>query len=269
MKTSIQVLGSTSAGNSTLIWNEHESIMIDCGFSPRYTRQQLALQNLTFGSITGLLLTHVHTDHVNPSMFSKLSQHRVPVFCHEGIKRTLTTHRLFLSQARHVEKIRSISLHPFCIGSFTVQAFEVPHDSAGGCFGYSLSLPQGGKITLATDLGYPDAALLKFFVDSDVIIIESNHDPVMLEESFRPQWLKHRIREIGHLSNDQCAEFLNLVLRESGKKPRAIVLAHISQECNTNFHAVKCIEDMLKLNGYRDIEIVPTFQRQANKIIRI
>ena len=53
----------------------------------------------------------------------------------------------------------------------------------------------------------------------------------MLMSSARPPYLKSRIiSDSGHLSNEQSAEILADVI---GPRTREIVLAHISQECNT------------------------------------
>lgn len=269
MNTHIQVLGSTSAGNSTIIWNENDFIMVDCGFSQRYTVQNLDNQNLQIENLSGVLITHTHTDHIHESMLTRLLKLQIPLYCHEKTKKWVLNKYPSLEDSFEDDSIITFDQEPFSVGSFTVKGFEVPHDSPGGCFGYNIytSEQKPKKVSISTDLGFPGNSLYNYFTDSDVIILESNHDLDMLNDSQRPSWLKRRIRKIGHLSNEQCAEFLKQILENSTRYPKAIILAHISQECNTNEHAVNSIESMLNLNQYSDIEIIQTYKRQANTVL--
>ena len=117
------------------------------------------------------------------------------------------------------------------IDGFDVEAFAVPHDSSGGCFGYLVhheTLIGRSTVALATDLGYPPEGLARRFADAHAVVIESNHDLQMLESSRRPDWLKQRIREIGHLSNEQSGLFVSEILGHAGTPPQAIVLAHLA-----------------------------------------
>jgi phosphoribosyl 1,2-cyclic phosphodiesterase len=149
---------------------------------------------------------------------------------------------------------------------FLIRSFAVPHDSPGGCFGFSISAEDGGrekKITIATDLGYVGPELPAQFADSDVIVLESNHDVRMLEESSRPHWLKKRIREIGHLSNDQCAQLVVQILDCSGRLPHSFVLAHISKQCNTQELALGCTGEILERLGVGAMHLVASRRHRA------
>ncbi len=151
------------------------------------------------------------------------------------------------------------------IGSLGIEAFEVPHDSPGGCFGYSL-VDGDARMTLATDVGFPQERLVRHFAGSQTIVIESNHDPDMLERSGRPEWLKRRIRERGHLSNDQCADLLTAVVRSSSVLPATVVLAHISQECNTNMLAVRTASGALARESAAGVTVVETFKDRPSAV---
>ena len=108
-----------------------------------------------------------------------------------------------------------------------------------------------------------------YFADSDIIIIESNHDVAMLAGSARPKWLKDRIIKTGHLSNDQCSAFMQEVLAASENLPAAIVLAHISQECNTNRHARDAIRSMLAIADKSHIDVVETFKDRPSIVVSV
>lgn len=281
MDLNIRVLGSTSSGNCTLMWDSSSAmnrtvrgsaLMIDCGLSPRYVCHNLGMLDLDMSSISGVLITHTHGDHVKKSMLKRLVKEKVPIFCHKNVLKGLFEKHSIMEKAVSMGLLKTFNDKEFASGAFTVKGFEVPHDSNGGCFGFNIfKKVRSGikKVTIATDLGYPQADLIKHFVDSDVIIIESNHDRDMLENSGRPQWLKKRIKEIGHLSNDQCADFLSEIVSRSRKMPKAVILAHISQQCNTNALAGKRTMHALNESDCGETEIYMTHRRKANEIVKI
>jgi phosphoribosyl 1,2-cyclic phosphodiesterase len=153
-----------------------------------------------------------------------------------------------------------------------VRSFEVPHDSEGGCFGYSVSYDAGGrtkKVSVSTDMAHPTAPIVDHMANSDVIVIESNYDVQMLEASARPVWLKRRIRVDGHLSNDQCGESLLQIIERSEALPKDIALAHVSQECNTNQIARECTEAALESQGVRGINVTETHPNKPGHTITV
>ena len=272
MNINIQVLGSTSSGNCTLVWDSESSIMVDCGFSPRYIDRSLSALDMDVASLSGVLITHAHTDHIRGPMLKNLFKDRVPVFCHNRIGPVLTQKHQVFKEAEDQGLLRTFKNKGFKAGSFLVHGFEVPHDSPGGCFGFNIFkyLKSGlKKITVATDLGYPEDDLIENFVDSDVIIIESNHDCDMLRNSTRPGWVKDRIRDIGHLSNEQCARFLDKVIAGSVKKPQAVILAHISQQCNTNCLAQAQTRQALDKGNHDGVQVLLTHHMESNEIVTI
>ncbi|MDP4117150.1 MAG: MBL fold metallo-hydrolase, partial [Bacteroidota bacterium] len=264
----LQNLGSSSSGNCTLIKENNHAILVDCGFSQAYTLQELKKLNLNFSLLNGVLITHTHTDHINKWALKAFVDNRVPIFCHKRVADIIIKKHDFIKESGRTNIISTFEDNIFKIGPLSVQAFTVPHDSEGGCVGYNIyAVNNGGtkKITISTDLGYTEDGLSDKFKDSDAIVIESNHDDGMLESSNRPYFLIQRIKEIGHLSNNQCSKFMLDVLIKSEKKPSHIMLAHISQQCNTNGLAVKSMRKSLDDNKYNDIEIVETFKDKSSK----
>jgi phosphoribosyl 1,2-cyclic phosphodiesterase len=225
--------------------------------------------SLKLSTLKGVLITHVHGDHVNPYALSHILRHNIPVIVPRKVARVLERRFDFFKLARERNLVRDPVGSGIDVGSFDARSFPVPHDAPGGCHGYSITAGAGHekrRVTIATDLGYPQEGLEESFVNSDVVVIESNHDLEMLENSGRPQWLKRRIREIGHLSNDQCAGFVITILEQSSRVPHTVVLAHISQECNTNDRAVRCTRERLNRRGFRNVRILPTFQGSPNAV---
>ncbi len=233
MEIHIQVLGSSSSGNSTLIWNEQTRLLIDFGFGIRYLQAHLVGLGLSIDEIDAALITHTHYDHVKPTVLKRFAKNQTPVYCTPAMQSDL------LDKFPVAAKVnfRPMNGAQENINDFLVQSFEVPHDVSGGCVGYSIR-HGGKKIVLSTDLGFIPQGLDAHFLESDLIIIESNYDPHMLENSNRPWELIERIKTIGHLSNGQSANFVVQVVEQSDKKPKAVALAHLSQECNTPGKAV-------------------------------
>ena len=81
----------------------------------------------------------------------------------------------------------------------------------------------------------------------DALVLESNHDRTMLRCSGRPFALISRIAgDSGHLSNDQACE---AVARCASPSLRALILAHLSEECNQPDVARACMARALKARG--------------------
>ena len=74
--------------------------------------------------------------------------------------------------------------------------------------------------------------MVRHLCESDIAIVESNHDINMLMTGPYPPQLKKRIHSnVGHLSNLDCGQILKSILKVN---PDLIVyLGHLSQENNT------------------------------------
>lgn len=272
MPLHIRVLGSSSAGNCTVVWDGTHALLVDCGFSPRYTFHSLRALGLGPTNLSGLLITHTHGDHINENALGYLREWRVPICAPESVAADLVKRSATAKKAAGESLLQTFRDGALELGRFDIGCFEVPHDSPGGCYGYAIAHNEGHTrrtVSIATDIGFPRKELLRRFTDADAIVLESNHDPDMLENSGRPEWLKQRIRRIGHLSNQQCAGFLTEVFRQSSRPPAAVVLAHISQTCNTNALALKCTRTALQKHGYSDALVVESFRMTANQVVTV
>lgn len=260
---SVCVLGSSSSGNCTLVRNGRSMVLIDCGFGPRFMISQLRRLGVELSQLSGVLLTHTHGDHVRENAVRTLTAAGIPFFVPPSIANPLQREYRSLREASERGLLREISGSELSLKTLSVTMFPVPHDSPGGCFGYSLCCQEDGiaqKITVATDIGFVSEGAITGFANSDIMVIESNHDYEMLERSGRPLWLKRRIRERGHLSNDESAELTLRILDASHVAPKTIVLAHISQVCNTNELALLCTGERLERSGLASIQLVETWK---------
>jgi len=225
-----------------------------------------------FTDLSGALITHTHTDHINRYSLKALIDNKVPIYCHEDLIEVIFRKFQTVLKPSDKNKFRPFNGKDFSIGSFEIHAFKVPHDAEGGCYGYNVFRESESgvkKVSISTDMGYPEPPLINEFINSHVIVLESNHDTEMLESSNRPYFLKKRIKEIGHLSNEQCAQFLVDILNSSDFLPDTVMLAHISQQCNTNELAEGCTRKALELNNFHKVQVVQTYKDKPSKPIKI
>jgi phosphoribosyl 1,2-cyclic phosphodiesterase len=231
---SLTIFGSSSSGNCSLIRFSEGALLIDCGFPLSHIAEHLASEHLRWSDLTALLLTHTHGDHIQPAVVRRLWELKIPVAAPPNVLQSMVKMNL------HHHRVPANLLRPTGrygdrIGPFDIRAFPVPHDSRGGCSAYRIRIGAGKsrrQFAFATDLASVPDGLAEAFADSDVIAVESNHDLAMLESSERPESLKRRIRERGHLSNRACGQFVREILGTSRCPPRAVALIHLSRECN-------------------------------------
>jgi phosphoribosyl 1,2-cyclic phosphodiesterase len=266
------VLGSSSAGNATLVWTSDSAILIDCGFTPGYITVQLRKLGLSIANLDAVFITHVHGDHVNQSTILKLFREHVPIYCPPEIEPHLKQKYHSAATASRHELLKPIVKSEVTFDHIQVRSFRVPHDSDGGCFGYNVCHDDDGafkKVSVSTDLANATKSAIEHMANSDVIVIESNYDVKMLEESGRPIWLKRRIQEDGHLSNDQCAASLLQIFDQSQTLPKSVALAHVSQECNTNELARGCTDAALERQGIAGINLYETHPDRPGHTIAV
>src|SRR5436309_5791964 len=81
----LTILGSGSSGNCAYLETGETRILIDAGFSLRQIRQRLATIGRAPEGLSGVLITHEHTDHINglTALCSKLS---IPIYCNRPTK---------------------------------------------------------------------------------------------------------------------------------------------------------------------------------------
>ncbi len=261
------VLGSSSSGNSTAIWNDTTSILIDCGLGPVYIKEQLLELGLRMEDLDGVFLTHIHSDHVNEATVRNLHKHCIPMFCPSQIEPHLLKKYRSIADVKKEKFLNVINNSDIELDTLSIRAFEVPHDSDGGCFGYNVFGELAGKtkkISVSTDMAEVTASALEHIANSEVIVIESNYDEEMLERSGRPKWLKDRIRVGGHLSNNQCAESMLQILNRSQILPQMIALAHVSRQCNTNTLAYDCTFSAMEKHGMGETTVCETHPQKPS-----
>lgn len=134
---------------------------------------------------------------------------------------------------------------PFQIGDIAITPFTVPHDAVDPV-GFVLEA-EGKRVAIATDLGYMPPNVRAHLQQTDLLILEANHDLEMLRDGPYPWAVKQRVlSRVGHLSNDAAEEFL---AGEYDGHAQWIVLAHLSQKNNMPELARLAAERALRARG--------------------
>ena len=231
------VLASGSGGNVTYFESGSTKLLIDCGITYRQITQRLKTYDLSLDDLTGILITHEHTDHIKGIDVTR-KRHDTTVYLtedtFEGIHRNVRNN--YVPNSTHF----ITPYEPFQINDITVTAISISHD-ASDAVGYLIEA-EGKKLVYVTDIGYLPKRDHELFKNADIYIFESNYDVTMLFTSARPFYLKQRIDSVkGHMSNaDSAYNMAQLV----GPQTKKIILAHRSRECNT---------DELALETYKEV----------------
>ena len=104
------------------------------------------------------------------------------------------------------------------------------------------------KFSIATDMGNFDDYVVNKLKNSDIMVIEANHDIRMLQAGPYPYYLKQRILgNRGHLSNERSGQLIKALLNSHIK---AILLGHLSKENNFEELAYETVKLELSDNEY-------------------
>lgn len=225
------VLASGSSGNATLFESTRTSVLVDAGIGPRVLEDALA--GLGARLPDAIVVTHAHLDHVGHA--ARIARRRdIPVYLTEATSREV---RL----PGHVEEYRFGTREPFAIGDLVVAPLPVPHDAANVALTIS---DDTGSASLATDVGEPTGKLCEHLRESDIVLLESNHDEHLLRSGPYPLHLQRRVASArGHLSNRQASA----LLRKLGARTHTVVLMHLSSSNNTPALASEQARDVLPL----------------------
>jgi phosphoribosyl 1,2-cyclic phosphodiesterase len=146
------------------------------------------------------------------------------------------------------------------IGEIDVMPFAVPHDCVQP-FGFRFE-SHTGRSCITTDLGWVPANVTKQFRDVDLLVLEANYDPHLLESGTYPYFLKQRVASTyGHLSNAAAAEAIAAC---GDRAPKAVWLAHLSEQNNSPRHALDTVSRVLKRYGLTHVPIRTTRHRRSN-----
>ena len=245
------VLRSGSSGNCTLVEYNGFRILIDAGMSQKRIREALEEVGLCLQDIHAIIITHLHSDHLNYSTFQICNKYCIPLWIHsQNIPLIIPK---FKKDWSSIIKINGFDENRFKIGDIIIRPFKISHDSVGITTGFCFGIKDGETklLTYAADLGYFPDAILPYFIDSQALILEANHDVELLKSNpARPFIHKKRVLgESGHLSNSQTADALTRIFEKSLRSPQMVVLCHLSNDHNSPELAKRSVDKALKEKG--------------------
>lgn len=243
----VAVLASGSKGNAAYIELDGVRLLIDAGISARRITRSLADLGVDAASLDGVFVTHEHSDHIK-GLPTLLKQYRLPLFAPPATLRAIGE-SLAVPEDTFTPLAGDVML-----GSVAVKSFSTLHDAASPV-GYAVCGSE--KCALATDLGFLTNDVMAAIEGSDVLILEANHDRELLQSGSYPWRLKQRIlSNRGHLSNSAAA----WALVRLKKRPRAVFLAHMSQENNRPELVEETVRTILAQQNVRQENLLLTAQ---------
>jgi phosphoribosyl 1,2-cyclic phosphodiesterase len=234
------VLGSGSKGNALLLECRETRVLVDAGFSARGLATRLASIGVAPESISALVLTHEHSDHVC-GVPQAVKRWGWPVY---GTAGTLAALAGMPAPPGPLTAGDSI-----VVGDIELTAVRTSHDAAEPVAYVATSTCSGMRTAIVTDLGRATAEVEAAVQHADVVVLESNHDEVMLRDGPYPWHLKRRVSgELGHLSNGAAAA---MAARLAHRGLQQLVLAHLSQTNNTPEIALATAGSALRRTRWR------------------
>jgi phosphoribosyl 1,2-cyclic phosphodiesterase len=229
------LLGSGSSGNVAYIEAGETRVLVDAGLSKAEIDKRLtklpASAATCVEEIDAVLVTHDHSDHGGHA--ATIGR---PLYATAGTM-----------QALSIAATRVLAGEAFTVGTLTVMPVLLPHDAVE-TVGYVLSDGES-KIGILTDCGHDAADVAQAYAGCDLLVLECNHDVTMLRYGPYPPSLKRRVGgRLGHLSNDQSASLLKMMM-QAGPAPKVVIAAHLSQANNRSQLAKSALDRVLGRGG--------------------
>ena len=237
-------LYSGSSGNSIFIASDNAKVLIDAGLAGKKIDDALKHIGEESSSIDGIFITHEHIDHIKGvGVLSR--KYDIPIYANDNTWAVMDKNigKIKEDNIRIMDRRSSIT-----INDLEIRSFNIPHDAIAPV-GYTVSYA-GKNASVVTDFGVFTEEIRDNIIDSDIILLESNHDVNMLRMGPYPYKLKLRVLgENGHLSNEDCGSAIVSLLKNDKKKQ--IVLGHLSGTNNHPDLAYQTVVDVLSANGIR------------------
>ena len=249
----LRVFASGSKGNALAVRSTGgQLLLVDLGLSCLDLTKRAKACDVDVGEASGVLFTHDHSDHYKGVATFHKRHPEVPLYANGDTADAIAVQTGVADGWAVFE-----TAVDFDLGDFHVTPFSTSHDAADPV-GFLLEDVSAGlavspALFVGTDTGIVTTGFREAFRRCDLAVLESNHDPVLLETSDRPAPLKQRIAgRSGHLSNDDAAD-----LFRAANPPRlqTLLLAHLSEQCNSTHLARAAMEAAFRECGRKDIRL--------------
>ena len=241
----VVVLSSSSAGNSTYVEFDNVKFLIDAGLGFADMKSKLLEINVDASELNFIIVTHAHSDHVR-SIHSFNRVYNTKIYIGSNTFEEYSK-KDYLKNYEFVDNIVNID-------GIDVTKIPISHDKSG--FGYVFE-KDGKSVCYMADTGMIHTKYHEHLKNKNFYIFESNHDVEMEMNGTKDEMTKIRnIGDMGHLSNEDCAKYLNLFI---GDDTKGIMLIHISDHDNTFELAYNVNRDAIR-------EDIPIYLSYKSKI---
>lgn len=218
-------LFSSSSANASYIGGRNAGILVDAGASCKKLLEALDRNGLQQSSVRGIFITHTHSDHVK-GLRVLLGKLKVPVYATSQTLEKLI-HDGNIPAGVQTETVETVAIS---CGDCEITAFPTMHDAQGSC-GYRIHTADDKYCAVCTDLGVVTPEVRDAVQGCEMVLLESNYDPLMLRNGMYHPDLKRRIMsEYGHLSNEDSAQFAQYLVHSGTTR---LLLGHLSPHNNT------------------------------------
>jgi len=263
MSLAFSPLFSGSSGNAVFVGAKDVGVLIDTGLSGSVVESALSCIGEEARNIKAILITHEHIDHIKGAgILSR--KYDIPIFANQA---TWDAMRPKIGEIKE-KNICVYTDTDFYIEDLCIEAIRTPHDAAMSV-GYRVCY-KNKSVAVMTDLGHCTKKIISHLQNTDIVLLESNHDIGMLNSSRYPRALKKRILgDNGHLSND-AAGCAAVELIKNGVK--GILLGHLSEENNHEELAYNVVYQKLtaaNIKVGRDMALGMAFRKKTAGIFHV
>lgn len=251
----ISVLSSGSKGNCTYIETSNHKILIDIGTSTLYVEKSLKSIGIDPSEIDIILVTHAHIDHVGGLRVFTKKYHPLVYISDKILKEA----NLNIENVSNEECIDINS-------DIKIKSIRLSHDVTD-IKGYIIEEGNSSMVYI-TDTGYINEKNFNDIVNKNLYVFESNHDVEKLMNNPRyPHHTKIRIlSDKGHLSNKDSAYYLSRLI---GNNTKYVILAHLSEQNNTEELALDTLNETLKRRNIGFNNITVARQNEMTELFKV
>lgn len=214
----IKPLASSSEGNSTHIFTDDASILIDAGISAKKAFEAAGTEHFD-----AIFITHEHGDHIK-GLGPIGRKTGAEIFMHELVYKKIADKlnkcNVTVLQPGQVIQVKDLEIDNFSTRHDSVYSYGYIVSEGDKKFGYLTDTGSWTKL-MGNKLKGCDAYLIEADYDADTLANYEDYDP-FLKERIASNW--------GHLSNDQTMELIKYLDIED---PNFIIFAHLSPRTNT------------------------------------
>ena len=247
----VVVLGSSSSGNSTFVSINNIKFLIDAGLPFGKLKDALYEIGENPEDLNFIIVTHAHSDHVR-SLHSFNRVYNTKIYMsietfNEYNKKDYIKNYEFFDEMDNIMGIKFTKI-------------PISHDKKG--FGFVFEY-ENKSLAYMTDTGMIHSRYHEKLKNKTVYLLESNHDVEMEMNGKKFEYIKYRnIGDEGHLSNEDCAMYLNHFI---GPNTKYIMLVHISENDNTYEKAYEVNRESIDSN----IPIYIAFKDKISELIEV